>query len=68
MKYGEWGEKLRTANETQIFKWTGCIPNCDRYEYGFDPKTLNHKPAEVGSMQFWFAFNTGRREMREQAR
>ena len=68
IEYGAWGGVLQKSNETQIFKMTGCIPTCDRYEYGFHPMIANQEPAEVDSLTLQFVFTSGRHELREQAR
>ena len=68
LEYGKLVQLLQQGNATQIYKSTGCMPSCDRYEYGFHPKIEYREPAEADSLFLQFVFTSGRHEMREKAR
>ena len=61
--------ELKSANDTEIFKLTGCLSKCDKYSYKIyarsaleptDCKGLNN------TMKVLFGFTSGIHEIREQ--
>ena len=61
--------ELKSANDTEIFKLTGCLSKCDKYSYRIyarpvleptDCKGLNN------TMKVYLGFTSGIHEIREQ--
>ena len=66
--------KLYKADETDTHKLTGCLSNCDKYEYHVQPMTDIVTTTQEGESSFAntielaFVFTNGRHELKEQVR
>ena len=71
LKFGMFSMKLRTANETEIFKLTGCLSKCDKYFYTIHARTelgttKCKKASYNNTIKVSFGFESGLHEIREQ--
>ena len=66
--------KLYKANETETYELTGCLSNCDKYEYDVQPLTdivttvSDGKSAFANTIELGFMFTNGRHELKEQVK
>ena len=74
MKYSNMANKLYMANETEIYELTGCLSNCDKYQYEVEPMTDiitlvdEVKTRYANTMELKFVFTDGRHELKEQVK
>ena len=72
MKYNNMANRLYKANETEIYELTGCLSNCDKYEYDVKPMTdivttvYDTESIHANTMDLGFVFTNGRHELKEQ--
>ena len=65
---------LYRANETETYELTGCLSNCDKYEYDVQPMTdmvttvSEGKTFFANTVELGFVFANGRHELKEQVR
>ena len=65
---------LYKANETDIYQLTGCLSNCDKYEYELQPMTDIVTTVTEGNfglantIDLGIVFTDGRHELKEQVR
>ena len=63
---------LYKANETEIYQLTGCLSNCDKFEYDVTPMTDIVTTVTEGNfgwantIDLGFVFKDGRHELKEQ--
>ena len=63
---------LYKANETEIYQLTGCLSNCDKFEYEVQPMTDIVTTVTEGdfglanTIDLGFVFTDGRHELKEQ--
>ena len=74
MKYNKMANKLYKANETEIYELTGCLSNCDKYEYEVQPMTDIVTTIDEGhsyyanTIELGLVFTNGRHELKEQVK
>ena len=70
-KYSDLNKKLYRADENEVFKLTGCLSTCDKYEYMIQPDTTLHRGYTHPNMasnelKLHLYFLSGRHEVKEQ--
>ena len=71
-RYNNMANMLYKANETEIYQLTGCLSNCDKFEYEVQPMTDIVTTVTEGdfglanTIDLGFVFTDGRHELKEQ--
>ena len=70
-KYAKLNYKLTLADENEVFKLTGCLSPCEKFEYSLTPMTdLFYAPTNSKELAkkvlIHLYFTTGRHDVREQ--
>ena len=67
--YARMAKKIQyTINDTEIFRLTGCLSNCDKYHYTAQPRSEVKKTWTFNkpSTGITFVFPNGKNEVKEQ--
>ena len=70
LNYAKYIRKLDRANDTDIYKLTGCLSKCDKYSYSAqardDLQKKDCKGTPNNTVKVTFGFPSGLHEIREQ--
>ena len=67
--YSDLNKELSQADENEVFKLTGCLSTCDKYEYMIQPETTLLKGIEYreeDELHLRFFFPSGRHTVKEE--
>ena len=69
-EYERIAQEIYEANANKIYKMTGCLSKCDRYEYDIKPITdlVDHGGNGEGYISFYLYIPTGETRVMEQVK